>query len=166
MSSIQSGLETGRTNERGESAVIEFVDELDPIPDSEDPRVDATTSTLLEPSERVPSVGLPLVSRGTLVEIKTALVVYGADSRRGRFHFRESQHGYLLEEGAVYLLSIVDPTPARDVVAPKIVPATIVDEVLEGSSATWIETDGRPPYRKLSWSRFFDEDEVSKGGIR
>lgn len=147
---------------RAERSVLEFVDEIESVPDSEIRSVDARLTSLLEPSERVPLVSLALVERGTLCEIKTALVAYGSDSRRGRFHFRKEQHSRLLEEGAVYLLGVVEPTPSREVISLKAIAASSVDGIL--SSFSWIETDERPPYIKLSWNRFFRESEVSKGG--
>ncbi|AFK20216.1 hypothetical protein E6P09_14090 [Haloferax mediterranei ATCC 33500] len=61
-------------------------------------------------------VGICLLKPGTVVEIESAMVVYGEAQRRGRFLLRRSQHEHLLEEGGVYLFAVCAPTPARDMI--------------------------------------------------
>ncbi|WP_049967634.1 hypothetical protein [Haloferax prahovense] len=119
---------------------------------------DAVTVSLVSPSRKLPFVGICLLETGTVVEIKSAMVVYGEDQRRGRFLIRQSQHDHLLEEAGVYLFAVCAPTPARDIIAAKIVPATLVDEF----DFSWIDRDARSSYAQFAWSRVFSPDEVER----
>ena len=106
-----------------------------------------------------PTVGLPVVERGTEIEIKSCLREH--PTQRGRFSFRRDQHGVLLDRAAVYLLVVTTEGPGgREVLARKLVPATTVDEAL--SSDSWVDPGaGRTDhYQRRSWSQFFDPEEV------
>lgn len=145
-----------RAGFRAESTVIQLVDELRPVPDSEHQHHDAITTTLLTPSRQLPFGSIPLLERGTVVEIKSAAVVITEQQRKGRFLIRESQHEHLLSEAGSYLFAVASPDPDRELLAMKIVPASIVDELL----GTWIERDSRARYCQLTWSAIFAVDEI------
>ena len=146
--------------ETAEAAVLERVPELEYVRDVENEHVDARVADVLVPRADVPTVALPVLEVGTLVEIKSVMVVYGENQTRGRYYLREQQHRHLLEHGAVYLFAVCVPAPSRDVIAVKIVPATIVDELV----SSWIDAGDRPEYAQLSWSRIFDPAEVDRAG--
>jgi hypothetical protein len=79
--------------------------------------------------------------------------------QRGRFYFRPEQHAELLEEGGVYLFAVCDADPERELLALKVVPATVVDDAL----LSWIDGgDGRSDFAQLAWSRIFASEEVSE----
>jgi len=106
--------------------------------------------------------GEELLEQDRLVEVKSALVVYSKNQRRGRFTFRESQHPVLVEANAVYVLVVCEPRPERKVIAATALEADVVDEHIDGS---WIDPgDGGPRYRKFAWTRFIDVDEVMSRG--
>lgn len=147
-----------RLGESTEAAVIDAVPQLEYVPDSEDRRVDARFKAVFSPGSELKICGLPVVGKGTPVEIKSCAVVYGESNRRGRWHFRREQHEHLEDVGGLYLLAVAEPH-SRDVVAALIAPANAVRHELLG---TWIETDDRPPYCKISWSRVFDPSELQE----
>lgn len=146
-----------RIGESVEGAVIQAVPELTPV-SARDAHVDARVETTIDPSERVPTVALPVVERGTELEIKSCSVVVTIDQSRGRFYLRETQHEYLLEVGGSYLFAVTPPHDSTPL-ALKIVPATIVDDVISG----WIDPDGREDYAQVSWGRVFDSEELERG---
>jgi hypothetical protein len=157
MSTERSGLaRSKRLGESSEAAILDRVPQLEPVSDSDDPHVDARMCGVFTPSSELDSAGLLVIEDGTLVEIKSVSVVYGEGQRRGRFHFRETQHEYLEEQGGVYLLAVCAPH-SRDVLAATIVPPNAVSQELV---ETWIDTDGREPYSKVAWSRVFDPAEI------
>ncbi|WP_241431996.1 hypothetical protein [Haloferax mucosum] len=111
-----------------ESTLLQDHTELRHVSDHEHEHHDALTTELLTSSRELPFVGICLLEPGTVVEIKSAMVVYGEAQRRGRFLLRRSQHDHLLEAGGVYLFAVCAPTPSRGIIAAKIVPASLVDE--------------------------------------
>lgn len=145
-----------RGGENAEGAVIDLVSELEYVPDTEAEHYDARTTTLLEPSETIPFVGMCLLEAGVAVEIKSVMVVYGANSSNGRFYLRKGQHERILDEAGVYLFAVCEPRPSRPVIAMKVVPATIVDDLI----SSWINAGDRPTYAQISWSKVFDPEEV------
>jgi len=151
------GVETRRVGDNAEGAVIQRVRELELVPDSENEHYDAVAAELLEPSPTLPFVGIPLVAVGTEIEIKSTIVVY-ADDRRGRVLLRRRQHSELLERGGMYVFAVCEPRIERDVLALKLVPASLVDEEIPG----WITVDGGSDYCQLAWSRFFSPAEVER----
>lgn len=157
MSGTVAGLETRRAGENAEGAVIQRVDAIEHLPDSEAVHFDAVAEQLLEPSETLPFVGICLVETGTVLEIKSTIVVLG-DGRRGRLLLRREQHRELLEVGGMYVFAVCKPRPARDPLSIKLVPASLVDEEIPG----WIDVDGGADYCQLSWSRFFAPEEVGE----
>ena len=156
--SSQSKISAKQGGENAESAVIQTVTELEYLDDTEDVHADARAATVIVPSPELPTVALPVVEIGTLVEIKSVMVVYGESQTRGRYYLRQQQHDHLLENGAVYLFAVCVPTPARPVIAMKLVPATIVGDLV----SSWIDGGERADYAQLAWSRIFDLTEVER----
>ncbi|AFK18008.1 hypothetical protein E6P09_04425 [Haloferax mediterranei ATCC 33500] len=111
-----------------ETTLLQVHTELRHVSDHEHEHYDALTTELLTPSRDHPFVGICLLEPGAVVEIKSAMGADGEAQRRGRFLPRRSQHEHLLKEGGVYLFTVYAPTPARDIIAAKITPATLVDE--------------------------------------
>ena len=144
------------------AAIIQRHPELRHVPDTEAESWDAITTSLLSPSDSLPLVGICLLERGTVVEIKSCMVVYGENQRRGRFLVRESQHEALLDNAGSYLFAVCAPTPDRELLATKVVPATIVDDFV----SSWIERDERSRYGQFAWSRVFRPDEIERGSSR
>ncbi|WP_049890516.1 hypothetical protein [Halogeometricum borinquense] len=147
-----------RGGNAAESAVHQLVDGLRYVPDSEAEHYDAEVVELLSPSADLPFVGICLLEVGVAVEIKSAMAVYGQAQRRGRFLIRQSQHEHLLDVGGVYLFAVCEPTPARDVISMKVVPASLVDEL----EFSWVGRDTRAPYAQFAWSRIFVPEEVEE----
>lgn len=143
--------------DNAESAVIEVVPEIEWVPDSDAEHWDAEVVDVITPDPQLPTVGLPVVSVDTEVEIKSAAVVVTQSQRSGRFQIRRQQHERLCELGAVYLFAVCEPRRQRDVLALKIVPAVTVDDL----DWSWIECDGRDDYAQFSWSQVFGDSEVS-----
>lgn len=140
-----------------ETAGVQRVPELGLVPDEIAPHHDAIATATIDPTEDLPMVGICLLERGTVVEIKSAQIRY-ADGQRGRFYIRPKQHAALLGDAGVYLFAVCDRDD-REILAMKIVPATVVDDVL--GDDPWIDGgDGRSDYAQLSWSRLFSPSEV------
>ncbi|ELZ92976.1 hypothetical protein C440_12684 [Haloferax mucosum ATCC BAA-1512] len=139
-----------------ESALLQRHPELRHVPDDVAEHHDAVAVSLLSPSRDLPFVGLCLLETGTVVEIKSAMVVYGERQRRGRFLIREAQHNHLLEKGGVYLFAVCAPTPDRDIIAAKVIPASLVDEF----NFSWVSPKTRSNYAQFAWSRVFSPEEV------
>ena len=135
----------------------DHVPELQLVPDDAVEHYDAITTSIVTPRSELPFVGLCLLERGTVVEIKSVMATY-ADGRRGRFYVRPEQHERLLEAAGVYLFAVCDRAD-RAAIALKVVPATTVDAVI----GSWIDGgDGRSNYTQLSWNRVFDACEVER----
>ncbi|WP_423745087.1 hypothetical protein V5735_03415 (plasmid) [Haladaptatus sp. SPP-AMP-3] len=147
-----------RGGETAASAVLDLVPELVHVPDTEAEHYDARASTLVEPSSKLAFSGICLLEKHVVVEIKSTIVVYGANQSRGRFYLRRGQHEKLLDDAGVYLFAVCEPTPDRTVIAMKVIPATLVDELV----SSWIEPDGRATYAQLAWSRIFAREEVQR----
>ena len=69
-----------------------------------------------------PTVALPVVEQGTLVEIKSAMVRLDSGGT-GRFYLRREQHEQVRADAGVYLFAVCEPTPDRAILALKIVAA-------------------------------------------
>jgi len=157
VSSSRGPVSSKRAGENAEAAVLEAVDGLAYVPDNESEHIDARAETLVEPSRTLPFVGICLLEAGSPVEIKSAIPRL-ASGQRGRFYLRREQHEGLRDDGGSYLFAICEPRPAREPVAMKIVPATIVDDAV----ASWRSGGAdRPACAQISWSRIFDPSEVS-----
>lgn len=126
------------------------------VPDDVAEHYDAVAKTAIEPSTELPFVGMCVLERGTLVEVKSVMAIY-ASGEKGRFNIRPTQHKSLLAAGGSYLFAVCKSTPDRDILAMKIVPATIVDDLLPD----WFHGgDGRSDYTQLAWSNLFSAEEV------
>lgn len=140
-----------------EDLVEGAVDALRLVPDDVAEHYDAVATSLVTPSESLPFVGLCLLERGAKVEIKSVTAFY-SDGARGRFYLRPEQHEALLQAGGSYLFVVCDDDPQREILSMKIVPATLVDDVLP----EWFAGgDGRSDYAQLTWTRIFGSQEVS-----
>lgn len=147
-----------------EDLVVEQLDGLDAVLE-ENAHHDAVAEDLLcpqlvESDVPVQWAGIPLVEIGTRVEIKAAKRWTGDESpRRGRWVLKgrdDGQHAALLEQGAIYALSIYDETPASEkiLVAIVLIPASLLDEHLRGS---WWPTDRREgTFARLGWPNILD----------
>lgn len=150
-----------RAGELVETAVVRTVDALHHVPDDVVEHYDAIATGLVEPRADLPFAGICLLERGTVVEIKSAVVRY-ASGQRGRFYFRPGQHDALVDDAGAYLFAVCEDTPDRELRAMKIAPATAVDELL--GDDPWLDGGaGRSDYAQLAWSRVFRVEEVSTG---
>lgn len=144
--------------ERVEADVIQLVDGLESIPDS-DAHADAEATKAISPSDQMPFASICVVERDSPVEIKSAMVRATSQNSRGRFYIRQSQQNWLLDNRGVYLFVVADPSPQRRLLARKIVPAAIVDDLRN----EWKKPDGRAAYDQLAWSRVFSPAEINRG---
>lgn len=149
-----------RAGENAEHHVISAVPGFSPASGGE--HHDAVARNAVFPSEDLPMVGVCVVEAGSLVEIKSTMVVQTRAQRRGRFKLREGQHEALLEAGAFYVFVVCEPRPKRPMIASKVVPATIVDDLVgpDGVASWRDELDGRGRKAQLAWTNVFDPAEV------
>jgi len=148
-----------RAGERAESNVIDAVPELAYLPDTEVEHADAEVETTISPRTGLPTVALPVVEQGTLVEIKSAMVRLESGGH-GRFYLRREQHEQIRDGAGVYLFAVCEPTPDRSVLALKFVAATSLDDIV----SSWRRAGpDRPEYTQLRWGRIFDRDEIGAG---
>lgn len=146
-----------KLGDSSESAVLEARPDLRYVADTEARHYDAEAKTAISASHELPMVGICVIEADQEIEIKSAAARVTADQRRGRFQFRRKQHEKLLEIGGVYLFAVCQPNRTRDVIAMKIVPAVIIDDIV-----SWIECEGRDDYCQLAWSNIFNLSEVEK----
>lgn len=145
-----------RLGDRAEAAVIEAVDALDPVSDSEAEHYDAVPSTALFPSDSVRMVGIAVAEVGVPVEVKTTIPRLSTGCR-GRFYLRRKQHRLLSEDGGCYLLAVTTPHE-REPFAMVLVAARTLDDVIP----SWIDGKHRADYAQISWGRVFSEEEVTR----
>lgn len=146
-----------------EDLVADTVDDLDLV-DEADAHHDAVTTGLLTPTPALPFGSVCLLEAGTRVEIKTCCLETSNGDRPtpGRWFFkgrRDGQHAALLEDRGAYLLTVYrDPDQAgdqeREVVRMLLLPASIVDELLDGSWYDSGRTEGE--VAKLAWTALLD----------
>lgn len=156
--SLEAYTDQKAAGKRVEADAVQVVDEIEPVDDS-NAHADARATTAISPSADLPFVGLCVVERGAVIEIKSAMVRATASNSRGRFYIRQEQHEWLLEQRGVYLFAVCKPTPQRETIAMKIVPAAEVEDIRNG----WKQPDDRAPYDQLAWSRVFDPAEINGG---
>ncbi|MFC3478727.1 hypothetical protein [Halobacterium litoreum] len=141
-----------------EAEVIQQVPALRHVGDNTAEWHDARVDGLLEPSDRLPFVGVVVLERDTPVEIKAAQRRLNSGDR-GRYFIRQRQHERLVREGASYLFAVYQPR-TEHVLAMLVVPASVVDGLLPDG---WTSVDGdraEAGYRQLAWSNLFDPTEV------
>ena len=156
MSRASGPVSSKRAGENAEAAILEAVNGLAYVPDTETEHVDARAETLVVPSRSLPFVGICLLEVGSLVEIKSAIPRL-ASGRRGRFYLRHGQHELLRDAGGSYLFAVCEPRPGREPVAMKVVPATVVDDAI----TSWRSGgDDRPECSQVAWSQIFHPSEV------
>lgn len=154
-----------------EQLVVDAVDVLEGADDLDDHH-DAVATGLLDPAlvdVDVPVIwsGVATVAKGTRLEIKAAKrrTSNGSGSVPGRWCFKgrdDGQHAALLEDGAMYALAVYDEpaaTDARRLLAIVIVPATLVDELLD---ERWYDVDrDEGTAAQMHWNQVIDaESEV------
>lgn len=161
MSRTESALAQSRlAGERSETNVLERVPGLRYVPDTEAMHYDAIVETTIDPSERLPFVGICILEQGVAVEIKSTGVVYGQQQRNGRFYLRRGQHERLVGSAGVYLFAVCAPND-REIIAMKVVPATQIDHLIGNVTGGWREAGGdRDGYVQLTWTNIFEIEEV------
>lgn len=153
--SSSADLSAKRLGERAESAVIEAIDELEPVSDSDAEHYDAVPSTAVFPSDMVRMVGIAVAEAGIPIEVKTTVPRISTGSR-GRFYLRRKQHRRLSEEGGCYLLAVTT-TDEREPLAMVLVAARTLSDVIP----SWIDGNHRADYAQIAWGRIFSEQEVN-----
>lgn len=141
-----------------EAEVIQEVGGLRYVGDNTAEWHDARVDGLLEPSDRLPFIGVVVLETGTPVEIKAAQRRLNS-GRRGRYYIRQRQHERLVQEGASYLFAVYQPQ-TEHLLAMLVVPATVVEGLLPDG---WTDVEGdraEEGYRQLAWSNLFDPSEV------
>jgi hypothetical protein len=143
--------------EETERYVAAAVPELSLVPDDVVEWHDSIATGAIFPASDLPMVGLCVVARGTVVEIKSAKRRLPGQ-RRGRFYARPEQHDRLVAAGGVYVFAVVDESRAP--LALKVVPATTFEALLPAWRSGG---DGRSDHTQVAWSRLFDPAEVEGG---
>jgi hypothetical protein len=149
-----------------EADAINRLDALESVPDSEATWHDARVDGLLEPSRDLPAIGVVLVEDGTEVESKAAQIRMGKSNRRGRWFVKREAHDRLLEAGGVYLLVVYEPRSGLPWAAARIVPASVLDDLLK---PRWYDVDqdrSEDEVVQLPWSAVCDPTAVEAGGRR
>ncbi|WP_436931654.1 hypothetical protein [Halosimplex halobium] len=160
MSTLESSKKRG---DSVESAVIDADPALEFVGDSVATWHDARTTECLDPSYERPFLGVPLVERDTEVEIKGACETRSAGvsrQRSGAWYIKRQAHERLLEAGGVYLLAVYGPRPDTPILRSVIVPASILDEHLDGR---WYEVDAdrsETEVAQLTWTVLIDRERV------
>lgn len=142
-----------------EHGAVETIGPLTPVSDSVAEHYDAVTEAALCPSD-VPMVGVCRIPAGTNVEIKSVMAVYGEAQRRGRYKLRQTQHEALVADDGVYLFAVCEPRPTRPIIKMKIVPAWLVDSLVETHASWRDEKDDRGPKAQFAWTRIFTPAEI------
>jgi len=138
------------------------VEPLEFVPDSDAEWHDARTTNCWAPSQECPFLGIAVVESGTAVEIKAASVARsnGACDTPGHWYIKRDAHERLLAAAGVYLLAVYAPRPSTPVLATAVIPATLLDEHLDGR---WYEVDGdrsEDEVVQLSWPALIDAEDV------
>ncbi|WP_436924937.1 hypothetical protein [Halosimplex amylolyticum] len=159
MSTLSSSNSIG---ESVEGAVINSDPALEAVGDSVATWYDARTIRCLDPCYERPFLGIPLVEKGTEVEIKGACVVRSNGSRQsaGHWYIKRAAHEKLLDTGGVYLLAVYAPYEDTPILRSAIIPASILDEELGGR---WYEVDADRSEKEvvqLSWPVIIDRERV------
>lgn len=152
-----------RTGSHVAANQFEAIDALEPVGDDVAEWHDARTTGIIDGTDPVYLGGICLVERGVEVEIKSTSVVVsngGSDERSGRFYFRKGQHERLVDAGAAYLLVVYAPEKETPTLARLLVPAVVVDDIIDGRwTKMGDEYDGRCR-KTLAWTTFLNEDKI------
>lgn len=154
-------VDSRRLGRSSQSAAIETVDGIEPVPDEVAIHHDARAIDRITPSPSLPIVGRVEIEPGTPIEIKSAAVVATADQKRGRFYLRREQHEKLIEQGAVYLMVVSTSDPSREVLAAKIVDAREIDDLVP----SWIDGGDRADFAQITWSRVIEPSLVESRSV-
>lgn len=147
-----------------EAAVLAAVDGLGLVPDPVVEWCDAIAVDAVAPRPGLESVGLPVVERGTRVEIKGAQVARSNGTREspGQWYVTRRAHEALLSRGGVYLLAVYQP--GDGVVTALLAPANVVDDVLAGR---WYDVAGsrcEQEAAQVAWPTLIEREAVDGGG--
>lgn len=157
MSQTQVAADSVRLGDRAESAVIESVDGLEYVPDSEGEHYDAEPVTAIGPSDELDFAGIAVLERGVPIEIKSCIPRLSS-GQRGRFYLRRGQHDRLADDGGIYLFAVVSPHD-REPITCKVAAALSVEDVIP----SWRDAGaGRQQYSQISWPSIFDVSEVRR----
>lgn len=152
---LSSGYAASRlAGDSTEADVIQSTEGLEYVPDTD---IEFADGRVVSAAVTINEISIP---RDTLIEIKSAMVVYGASQQRGRFYLREGQHERLVEADGVYLFVVVTPDPTREILAMRIVPAEDVSKIV----TSWYDGGDRADYTQPYWDAVFDSTEITRGG--
>lgn len=160
MSTLESSKKRG---DSVESAVINADPGLEFVGDSVATWHDARTVACLDPSYERPFYGIPLIEPDTEVEIKGACVVRSAGvsrQRSGQWYIKRKAHDQLVDAGGVYLLAVYAPRPETPILRSVIIPASLLDEHLDGR---WYDVDAdrsETEVAQLTWTVLIDRERV------
>jgi len=146
-----------------ESVIINRESGLEYVGDSVATWYDARTVECLSPSHERPFLGVPLVEKGSWIEIKGACVVRsnGTHQCAGHWYIKRPAHESLLEAGSFYLLAVYAPHDGTPILRSVIIPASLLDEELAGR---WydVNADDRADREvaQLSWPIVIDRRNV------
>ena len=156
---VSQALSPKEAGETAEGAVLDAVLVLETVVDTTAEYYDARTTRPLEPRDDLAfDARITRLGAGVPVEIKTCMVVYGADQRTGVFNLRLGQHRQLLEASGVYLFAVCSPNPDRDVLGMAVLPAESVERLV----STWWDLDGRETYSQIAWTHVVPEEVVRR----
>lgn len=139
------------------------------LADDPDAFFDAETTSVLDQRTLAEVVAVPvamvtpLVEADTKVEIKATIPQSsnGAATTAGRWAFKgreDGQHAKLLDAAGYYALAVYDDTGDRELVALALLPATVVDDLLEGR---WYDIDrDEDTMARLGWTHVLDEEVI------
>ncbi|WP_415381452.1 hypothetical protein [Halosimplex sp. TS25] len=155
----------GSSKKRGdsvESAVINADPGIEYVGDSEATWHDCRTIQCLSPCYERPFLGIPVIESGTPGEIKSACVVRsnGDYDRSGAWYIKRQAHEKLLEAAGFYILVVYAPRPETPILRSVIIPASLLDEHLDGR---WYDVDAdrsENEVAQLTWTVLIDRENV------
>jgi hypothetical protein len=149
-----------------EDELVDGIDELESVGDATADWHDARITTLLEPSSTLPFVGVCLLEADTPVEIKSAQVWisrgYNAGRQRGRFYIKRRAHEKLREARGAYVFAVYEPGTEDAIRALLVVPAAVLDDVLEERWSTVDHDRSEQSVAKVTWTHVIDPPRVEE----
>ncbi|WP_136688648.1 hypothetical protein [Halorhabdus amylolytica] len=141
--------------------VIGAVDGLEAVPDDVVEWCDAIAVDAISPSEQLPALGLPVIERGTRIEIKGAQIETsnGTHTTPGRWYVKRAAHERLLARRGVYLLVVYQPL--HGVESALLAAASTLDTILDEH---WYSVDcerSEDTVAKVSWPTLIARDDVN-----
>jgi hypothetical protein len=165
VSSVQRPLPTDNRHPKEIGTTVEYLlcqrlPALEPVGDASIEWADAVVDGEILAAPGVTLFNVSGVGDGCPVEIKSCRQWTGNGERRaaGRFYVKQAAHERLREESGVYALVVTDPFADDQLAEIAIVPAAILDRVLEGS---WYDVDSarsEGSVAKVSWRHVLDPE--------